>query len=161
MFVVDTNIFVYAANEDSPFHGACNALLESWRSESAAWYSTWSIQYEFLRVVTHPRVLGRPWTLARAWQFVETTRASEGFSMLTPTDRHAEVAARTFEDVPGMSGNMLHDAHIAILMREHGIRAICTRDANFHRFPFLEVIDPLTGVHDRRGPRRARSALAL
>src|SRR4029450_12449876 len=25
----------------------------------------------------------------------------------------------------------------------HGIRQICTRDADFHRFPFLEVIDPL------------------
>jgi predicted nucleic acid-binding protein len=30
-------------------------------------------------------------------------------------------------------------------MREHGIRRICTRDADFHRFPFLEVIDPANG----------------
>ena len=29
------------------------------------------------------------------------------------------------------------------LMREHGIRQICTRDTDFHRFPFLQVIDPL------------------
>jgi predicted nucleic acid-binding protein len=29
-------------------------------------------------------------------------------------------------------------------MREHGIRRICTRDTDFHRFPFLEVIDPVT-----------------
>jgi predicted nucleic acid-binding protein len=36
------------------------------------------------------------------------------------------------------------DARTAILMREHGIRRICTRDTDFHRFPFLEVIDPLT-----------------
>lgn len=161
MFVVDTNIFVYAANEDSPFHGPCSALLEAWRAESAAWYSTWSIQFEFLRVVTHARVLRNPWSLPRAWQFVETTRLSPGFSMLVPTDRHAEVAARTFHEFPDLAGNLLHDAHIAILMREHGIRAICTRDAAFHRFPFLEVIDPLTGVHDRRGPRRVRSPLLL
>ncbi len=26
---------------------------------------------------------------------------------------------------------------------EHGIRRIYARDANFHRSPFLEVIDPL------------------
>jgi hypothetical protein len=33
--------------------------------------------------------------------------------------------------------------HTAILMREHGIGRICTRDTDFNQFPFLEVIDPL------------------
>jgi hypothetical protein len=28
-------------------------------------------------------------------------------------------------------------------MREHGIRRIITRDTDFHRFPFLEPVDPL------------------
>jgi predicted nucleic acid-binding protein len=28
-------------------------------------------------------------------------------------------------------------------MREHGIRRIYTRDTDFHRFAFLEVVDPL------------------
>jgi predicted nucleic acid-binding protein len=46
-------------------------------------------------------------------------------------------------DLPDLSGNIFHDAHTAILMREHGIARICTRDADFNRFPFLEVIDPL------------------
>jgi len=39
-------------------------------------------------------------------------------------------------------GNLYHDAHTAALMREHGIRPIVTRDT-FHRFGFLEVVDPL------------------
>ena len=33
--------------------------------------------------------------------------------------------------------------HAAVLMREHGISRICTRDADFRRFPFLTVLDPL------------------
>jgi predicted nucleic acid-binding protein len=28
-------------------------------------------------------------------------------------------------------------------MREHGVRVIYTRDADFHRIPFLEVADPV------------------
>ena len=28
-------------------------------------------------------------------------------------------------------------------MREHGIREIYTRDADFSRFPFLRVLDPV------------------
>jgi predicted nucleic acid-binding protein len=46
-------------------------------------------------------------------------------------------------ELPWLAGNLLHDAHTAILMREHGIRRICTRDTDFHRFAFLEVVDPL------------------
>jgi predicted nucleic acid-binding protein len=30
-------------------------------------------------------------------------------------------------------------------MREHGVRRICTRDTDFHRYGFLEPIDPMTG----------------
>jgi predicted nucleic acid-binding protein len=48
------------------------------------------------------------------------------------------------EEVPGLAGNLWHDAETASLMREHGIRRICTRDTDFHRFPFLEAIDPMT-----------------
>jgi len=62
---------------------------------------------------------------------------------LVATERHAEVAAELFREVPHLSGNLFHDAHTAALMREHGIGKICTRDADFHRFAFLEVLDPL------------------
>jgi predicted nucleic acid-binding protein len=62
---------------------------------------------------------------------------------LTETSRHAEVAAEVWKEVPALRGNVLHDAHTAILMREHGIRRIYTRDMDFHSFPFLEVVDPL------------------
>jgi predicted nucleic acid-binding protein len=44
-----------------------------------------------------------------------------------------------------VAGNLVHDAHTAALMREHGIRRIYTRDTDFHRFPFVEPIDPMTG----------------
>ena len=62
---------------------------------------------------------------------------------LIPTERHGDVAAQVIAELPHLSGNVMHDAHTAILMREHGIARICTRDTDFNRFPFLEVIDPL------------------
>ena len=66
-----------------------------------------------------------------------------GLSVLVPTQRHPTVAEQVIEEIPQLAGNLLHDAHTAILMREHGVRRICTRDADFHRFRFLEVIDPV------------------
>jgi predicted nucleic acid-binding protein len=68
---------------------------------------------------------------------------SPGLGVLTATDRHAAVAAQVIGELPWLAGNLIHDAHTAILMREHGIIRICTRDADFHRFPFLEVVAPM------------------
>jgi len=143
VLAVDTNVLVYAADADSQFHSPCRDWLERQRSRPDAWYTTWAILYEFLRVTTHPRVMRRPWSLAVAWEFVTALLASPGLAVLVPTLRHADVAAELISETPHLAGNLLHDAHTAILMREHGVTRICTRDSDFHRFPFLEVIDPL------------------
>lgn len=143
MLVVDTNVLVYAANAESPFHRACRNWLERQRARPDAWYTTWPIVYEFLRVATHPRVLGRPWSAAAAWNFITALLASPGLGLLAPTERHSEVAGAVLAEFPHLAGNLFHDAHTAILMREHGIRRICTRDVDFSRFKFLEVVDPL------------------
>ena len=143
MLVVDTNVLVYAADQDSPFYAQCQTWLEAQRQQSEAWYTTWPILYEFLRVTTHPRVMRRPWKAPTAWKFVTTLLDSPGLSILVPTQRHPEVAAQVINELPQIAGNLLHDAHTAVLMREHGIRRVCTRDMDFHHFPFLEVVDPL------------------
>lgn len=143
MFVVDTNVLMYAADEDAPAHGVCRELLENWRRQQSVWYTTWGVLYEFLRVATHPRVLRMPWTAGKAWAFVDAMLGSTALSLLVETDRHAAVVEEVLREVPHLGGNVIHDMHTAILMREHGIRRIYTRDTDFHRFPFLEVIDPL------------------
>jgi uncharacterized protein len=140
--VVDTNILVYAADADSPWHAGARDWLEERRGRPDAWYATWSILYEFMRVTTHPRVMRRPWSVADAWAFVTGLLGSPGLGALVPTERHAAVAEQVIAELPWLAGNLLHDAQTAILMREHGVRRICTRDTDFHRFAFLEVIDP-------------------
>ena len=143
MFAVDTNVLVYAADRSSPFHEACRESLSRWRVRPGAWYLTWNVVYEFLRVVTHPRVLAHPWTAGEAWSFVDALLQAPGLAMLSATERHAALVAEVVGEMPWLSGNLLHDAHTAILLREHGVRRIYTRDADFHRFRFLEPVDPV------------------
>ena len=85
----------------------------------------------------------QPWSAPAAWGFVKALLASPGLGLLTATERHADVAERVIAELPQLAGNLFHDAHTAILMREHGLRRVATRDTDFHRFPFLEVVDPL------------------
>ena len=152
MFVVDTNILVYAADRDSPYHARCRDLVSAWRASPSAWYVTWGICYEFLRVVTHPRVMQRSWQAAVAWRVVEALLATPGLGVLMPTDRHADVAAEVVADHAHITGNLWHDATTVVLMREHGVGRIYTRDMDFHRFAHIQPIDPtgsgnLNGVH--------------
>ena len=133
---------VYAADADSDWHAKSRGWLEERRRRPDAWYVTWPILYEFLRVTTHPRVMRKPWSAADAWDFVSVLLASPGLGILIPTDRHPAVAAQIFAEFPWLAGNLLHDAHTAVLMREHGVARICTRDADFRRFAFLEVVEP-------------------
>lgn len=143
MFVVDTNVLIYAADQDSEFYLPCRSLLEQWRQQSSPWYLTWSICYEFLRVSTHPKVFRKPWSLAGAWQFLEAVLAAPAAAVLLAGDRHVEVLRETLAEFPHLRGNILHDANTAVLMREHGIQRIVTRDSDFHRFSFIKVVDPL------------------
>ncbi|MYH10296.1 MAG: PIN domain-containing protein [Gemmatimonadales bacterium] len=140
--VLDTNVLVYAVNGDSEFHLAGRRRLEEARREPAPTFLTWSICYEFLRVCTHPRVLPSPKRTSEAERFLSEFLESPGIRLLTATPRHAAVLARTVEELPEIRGNQVHDLHTAVLMREHGVSRICTRDAGFRRFPFLTVIDP-------------------
>ncbi|MDX2224831.1 MAG: TA system VapC family ribonuclease toxin [Rhodospirillaceae bacterium] len=142
MFVVDTNILVYAANDASPWNKSCRPLIESWHRRTGAWFLTWGICFEFLRVATHGRVLPRPLGLDQAWAFLSALLASPGLRILVPTDRFATVASEVFAELPSLAGNALHDAETAILMREHGVKTIYTRNLGFHRFKFIDVIDP-------------------
>jgi len=144
LFVVDTNILIYGADKDAPEHDRCRRFLESCRAQTTPWYLTWGIVYEFLRVVTHPRVMAKPFTSDQAWAFLNALFASSSLGLLVETDRHRHAAAEVFAEVPGISGNLVFDAHTAVLMRENGVRTIYTRDTDFNRFPFLDTIDPVT-----------------
>jgi toxin-antitoxin system PIN domain toxin len=143
---VDSNILVYASDEFAPEHAACRRLLlggpASPDQMAEPMCIPWSVIYEFLRVVTHVRVLRRPWSTSEAWDFVRRLLDAPHVTVLGPGPGHAAVAARMLA-APGVRGNLVHDAHIAAVLAEHGVRRIYTRDQDFRRFPGLEVVDPL------------------
>jgi toxin-antitoxin system PIN domain toxin len=156
MHVVDTNVLVHAVSTGSPWHVPCRAALERWRAQRSPWYVTWSVVYEFVRLATHVRTFERPWSTTQAWGFIRALLATPGLGVLAHTSRHADVAEQVFRELPQLRGNIVHDLHIAILMREHGLRRVVTRDADFHRFPFLDVVDPVAAAGGPGGAERPR-----
>ena len=143
MLVFDTNVLLYAADQDSEYRETCRSWVENARRDPTPSFLTWNICYEFLRVSTHRQVFRSPWTSGEARGFIATLLASPGFEILLSTRRHAAVLEQTVAELPDVRGNQVSDIRTAVLMREHGVSRICTRDTGFHRFPFLTVVDPL------------------
>ena len=140
--VFDSNMLIHAVNEDSEVRRPCLERLRE-ASLGVSAFLTWSICYEFLRVSTHRNILSSPLTPDRALRFLNALLDSPGFGLLQPTDRHQSVLAQTLVEVPEIRGNVMHDLHKAVLMRENGVDRICTFDRDFLRFPFLTVVAPL------------------
>ena len=142
--MADTSVLLYAVNRRAREHRRCRELIERWRRDPLPWAVSWAILYEFLRVSTDPRVFAHPLSSRQAWSFVDSLLASPSVQVPAPGPRHREVARRTFAELGDLRGGIAGCAATAILMREHGILTIFTRDTDFHRFPFLEVVDPMS-----------------
>ena len=60
MIALDTNILVHARRAELAHHEAARTLVARLAEGDAPWAIPWPCVYEFLRVVTHPRVFDPP-----------------------------------------------------------------------------------------------------
>ncbi len=143
---LDTNVLVYATHTASPFHARARALVEHLVAGPALAYLLWPAIAGYLRIVTHPAILGTPLTTDEATSNVE--------AMLAPS--HIRVAGegdgfwRSFQSVAAdvkPRGNLIPDAHLVALMREHGVSTIWSNDRDFRKFRGISVKDPFSEEH--------------
>jgi len=141
MIAVDTNILVYARRREAPHHAQAWRLLERLAQGDRPWALPWPCVYEFLRVVTHPRVFDPPTALEVAMEDIESLMQSPSVVMLGEGPLHA-ASMRQAVLSGRVTGNLVHDAHIAALLLENGVRELWTADRDFSRFPDLGIVDP-------------------
>jgi hypothetical protein len=141
MRALDTNVLIHAEVTTSAFHADARQLLQDLAEGPAPWALPWPCVYEFLRVVTHPRVFHPPMPVAAALSDLRAILASPSLVLLAETVRHPEVMASVLA-ASGATGNLVHDAHIAALCIEHGVSELLTGDRDFARFPEIRVVNP-------------------
>ncbi len=145
MIAVDTNILVYAHREDSPFHEAAYRRVAELAEGRASWAIPWPCLHEFLAIVTHPRIYAPPTPLDRALDQVEAWLESPTLVTLTESAAHW-VTLRGIMAAARVAGAQVHDARVAALCRQHGVRELWSADRDFSRFAGIAVVNPLIGT---------------
>lgn len=141
MQAIDTNVLIYAEISSSQHHPRARRLLVQLAEGAAAWAIPWPCIYEFLRVVTHPRVYHPPVPTDIALRDLRNVLASPSLLLLSETSRHHAVLEAVIQQ-SGVSGNLIHDAHIVALCIEHGVSELLTGDRDFARFAGMRFTDP-------------------
>jgi toxin-antitoxin system PIN domain toxin len=137
---VDANVLVNASNEDDPAHEVARELVARLAAGPQLVYRFWPVIMGYVRIATHPTILPLPQSPKAALENVDRLLArphvrppgeAPGFWSLYRATAGDQVRGR---DVPG--------AHLAALMRQHGVATIYTRDRGFRRFDGIQIRDP-------------------
>jgi uncharacterized protein len=138
--VVDTNVLLYAVNEDSPLHEVSRGWLDPALDGSEAVGFSWVALLAFLRLSTRPDLLPVPLQLSAAVSVVEAWLDAPAAVTLHPTSRHLSVLAGLLAPF-GTAANLVNDAHLAALAAEHDATVV-SFDRDFGRFPGVRWQEP-------------------
>ncbi len=140
-FALDVNILLYASDSTSQWNGRAVDFLEKCVKEGEVFCLAWTTLMGYLRMATHPAVFGRPLGHEEAMRNIESLLELSHARLLSEEEGFLGIYKEITRDVP-TRGNLVPDAHLAALLRQHGVRVLYTRDRDFKKFDFLDVRDP-------------------
>ena len=142
MIALDTNILVYAHREDAPFHQPAARCVTKLSEGRISWAIPWPCLHEFLAIVTRQGIYNPPTSLSIALDQVDALLESPTLVLLAESEQHWS-DLRALLTTSRVTGARVHDARIAALCRQHGVRELWSADRDFGRFPSLDVVNPL------------------
>jgi len=144
VIAVDTNLLVYAHRRESTFHDKALQAIAALAASGSAWAIPWPCLHEFYGVVTNAHAFAPASTITQASTQLSAWFASPSLVMLHEGANHWAALHKLL--VAGrVIGGQVHDARIAAICIEHGVREFWSADRDFNRFPSLTVRNPLVG----------------
>jgi predicted nucleic acid-binding protein len=142
---IDTNILLYAANEDCPEQAVCRALLENAVKDPEKWIIADQVYLELYRALRNPRILRKPRKAAEAVAHIRQLRDELGFL-------HCGYATECWPLLLDRLGvgdfpyQRTHDAVLSETLLRHGVQTFYTRNTkDFMDSGFSQVINPVDG----------------
>jgi toxin-antitoxin system PIN domain toxin len=121
----------------TPRHARCWSAS---RGGLDLFYLFWPTVMGFLRIVTHPAIFPRPYTPEEAIAAMASLLDRPNVRVRGEHDGFWELYRATAQSQT--RGNHVPEAHLAALMRQHGVPIIYTCDRDFRRYDGVDARDP-------------------
>lgn len=136
--LVDTNVLVYAAVVESPFHSTARARLEELMIRGEQLVVTNQVLREYVSVVTRPSVLPRPRSVPES---LSDVRGFQRLFRVLPDPPDVLERWSALVRASGVTGAAVHDAWLVATAAAAGVEAVLTNNVrHFERFPGITVL---------------------
>ena len=136
MIALDTNILIHALVHSQKEH----PRAKNWILKNRLPLSTTPVNVaEVFRLLTHPKVFAKPLSLASAIDLFESFVKDWEVAILEESQNWWIELRELTKTLPGLSGNEVFDARIALCLKHNGVSKICTLDDDFLKYHFLKV----------------------
>lgn len=140
-YAVDVNILLYASDRRSSLFDRANEFLLQCAASSEVFCVAWITLMSYMRLSTHPAIFEQPLSPEEAARNVQALLELPQVRTLSEEEGFWQMYREVTQNSPPR-GNAASDAHLAALLRQHGVETIYTNDRDFRRFDFLKVRSP-------------------
>ena len=141
MTAIDTNILIDLIVASMPTHASTTEGMRHLHDEIC---TTPTNVGECLRLLTHPKLFPKPLSAKAAVSALEELFDYYQIRVLDEDTAWWKDIPEMEIEIPGLKGNEIFDARIALCLRSHKVKRIYTRDADFKKYSFLQVIQLLS-----------------
>jgi toxin-antitoxin system PIN domain toxin len=138
---VDTNVLLYASNAGAAEHERARRLVDHLAAGPSVVVLLWPTILGYLRIATHASIFPSPLSPEAAARNIDALLGAPAVRVVGESDGFWR-EFQTVADPVRPRGNLVPDAHLAALMRQHGVSTIWTRDRDFRKFDGIRVKDP-------------------
>lgn len=139
--LVDTNILVYASDEDSIFQSKAQNFLENFLVENRSYLAIQNLT-EYYAIVTNAKRIKHPLSQLQALSAIESFLHSNLFRIVYTTQNTLARVINILKKFH-VKAEEIHDVHLVAVMMDNNINTIYTADTKVFTRIGLKAINPL------------------
>ena len=139
-YAIDLNVLLLASNGAAPEHAVARSFLEQSASRPEILCLAWPTVMGYLRIATHPSIFDQPLSPSQAIANLRSLLSLPQARALGEREGFFEIYEKIASSA--IRGNLVPDAHLAVILLQNRVTTLYTKDTGFRRFEFLDVREP-------------------
>ena len=143
MLTADTNLFIHAADPDSPRHRQARDFFQRLPSAGAEFVVCELVLVELYMQLRNGAIFVRPYTAREAASYCQALKQNPQWRCV---DYHADISPQLWRWASATKAGFrqIVDARLALTLRHHGVTQLATANVkDFKSFGFERVWNPL------------------